>query len=40
VWDVRIVDEQDRPVCISRCPIAIVPRQMGCAATIRQEGAK
>jgi 1,4-dihydroxy-2-naphthoyl-CoA hydrolase len=40
VWDVRIVDEQDRPVCISRCTIAIVPRQRASAATIRQEGAK
>jgi len=25
VWSVRIVDEQDRLVCISRCTIAIVP---------------
>lgn len=27
VWDVRIVDEENRMVCISRCTIAIVPRQ-------------
>ncbi len=27
VWDVRIVDEENRPVCISRCTIAVVPRQ-------------
>src|SRR5689334_7244420 len=26
VWEVRIVDEQDRPVCISRCTLAVVPR--------------
>jgi acyl-coenzyme A thioesterase PaaI-like protein len=26
VWDVRIVDEDARPVCISRCTIAIRPR--------------
>ncbi|HEY2376714.1 MAG TPA: hotdog fold thioesterase [Gemmatimonadaceae bacterium] len=26
VWDVRIVDEQDKPVCISRCTLAVVPR--------------
>jgi 1,4-dihydroxy-2-naphthoyl-CoA hydrolase len=25
VWDVRIVDEEDRLVCISRCTIAIRP---------------
>jgi uncharacterized protein (TIGR00369 family) len=27
VWDVRIVDEENRPVCISRCTIAVVQRQ-------------
>jgi uncharacterized protein (TIGR00369 family) len=26
VWEVRIVDEEDRPVCISRCTLAVVPR--------------
>jgi uncharacterized protein (TIGR00369 family) len=26
VWDVRIVDESDRPVCVSRCTLAIRPR--------------
>lgn len=26
VWDVRIIDEDARPVCISRCTIAIRPR--------------
>lgn len=26
VWDIRIVDEADRPVCISRCTIAVLPR--------------
>jgi uncharacterized protein (TIGR00369 family) len=25
VWEVRIVDEQERPVCISRCTLAVVP---------------
>ena len=26
VWEIRIVDEQDRPVCVSRCTLAVVPR--------------
>jgi 1,4-dihydroxy-2-naphthoyl-CoA hydrolase len=26
VWDVRIVDEESRPVCVSRCTLAVVPR--------------
>lgn len=26
VWDVRIIDEEDRAVCISRCTLAVVPR--------------
>ena len=26
VWEVRIVDEEDRPVCISRCTLAVVPK--------------
>src|SRR3954463_780085 len=26
VWDVRIVDEEERPVCVSRCTLAVVPR--------------
>ena len=26
VWDVRIVDEEERPLCISRCTLAVVPR--------------
>ena len=26
VWDIRIVDEENRPVCISRCTLAVVPR--------------
>src|SRR5205823_15132123 len=26
VWDVRIFDENDRPVCVSRCTLAIRPR--------------
>lgn len=25
VWSIRIADEQDRPVCISRCTLAIIP---------------
>jgi 1,4-dihydroxy-2-naphthoyl-CoA hydrolase len=25
VWDIRIVDEQQRPVCASRCTLAVVP---------------
>ena len=27
VWEVRIVDEQDRPICISRCTLATVPKR-------------
>jgi len=26
VWDIRIVDEQSRPVCIARCTLAVVAR--------------
>ena len=26
VWDVRIVDEEGRAVCASRCTLAVVPR--------------
>lgn len=26
VWDVRIVDEEDKLVCISRCTVAVVPK--------------
>jgi uncharacterized protein (TIGR00369 family) len=26
VWHIRIVDEEDRPVCVSRCTLAVVPR--------------
>jgi len=26
VWEVRIVDENDRPICVSRCTLAVVPR--------------
>ena len=26
VWDIRIVDEQERPICVSRCTMAVVPR--------------
>lgn len=25
VWEIRITDEQDKPVCISRCTLAVVP---------------
>lgn len=25
LWEIRIVDEQDRLICISRCTIAVVP---------------
>jgi uncharacterized protein (TIGR00369 family) len=24
LWDVRILDEEDRPVCVSRCRLAVV----------------
>lgn len=27
VWDIRIVDEEERLVCVSRCTVAIVPRK-------------
>src|SRR5688572_10235043 len=26
VWEIRIVDEEQRPICISRCTLAVVPR--------------
>jgi 1,4-dihydroxy-2-naphthoyl-CoA hydrolase len=26
VWSVRIVDENDKPICISRCTLAVVPK--------------
>jgi 1,4-dihydroxy-2-naphthoyl-CoA hydrolase len=26
VWEVRIVDEEQRPICVSRCTLAVVPR--------------
>ncbi|MGH7678495.1 MAG: hotdog fold thioesterase [Gemmatimonadaceae bacterium] len=26
VWEIRIVDETQRPICISRCTLAVVPR--------------
>ena len=26
VWEVRIVDEQERTVCVSRCTLAVVPK--------------
>lgn len=26
VWDVRILDEQQRPICVSRCTLAVVAR--------------
>jgi len=25
VWEIRIADERDKPVCISRCTLAVVP---------------
>ena len=27
VWDVRIVDEEQRVICVSRCTLAVVPRE-------------
>jgi 1,4-dihydroxy-2-naphthoyl-CoA hydrolase len=27
VWDIRITDEADKPVCVSRCTLAVVPRE-------------
>jgi uncharacterized protein (TIGR00369 family) len=29
VWEVRIADEQERLVCLSRCTIAVVPLERG-----------
>lgn len=26
VWEVRIVDEKQRPICVSRCTLAVVPK--------------
>jgi 1,4-dihydroxy-2-naphthoyl-CoA hydrolase len=25
VWEIRIADENDKPVCVSRCTLAVVP---------------
>ena len=36
VWDIRIVDEADKPVCISRCTVAIIDNP---AAKAKTEGA-
>lgn len=27
VWEIRIVDEEERPICVSRCTLAVVPRE-------------
>ena len=27
VWDVRIVDEEQRVICVSRCTLAVVPKE-------------
>ena len=27
VWDIKITDEQDRLVCVSRCTVAIAPKR-------------
>jgi uncharacterized protein (TIGR00369 family) len=27
VWEIRIVDEDQRPVCVSRCTLAVVPKR-------------
>jgi 1,4-dihydroxy-2-naphthoyl-CoA hydrolase len=27
VWEIRIVDEEERPVCVSRCTLAVVPHE-------------
>lgn len=29
VWQVEIVDEEGRPVCVSRCTLGVVPRDRG-----------
>jgi uncharacterized protein (TIGR00369 family) len=29
IWDVRIVDEADKLVCVSRCTLAVVPASAG-----------
>ena len=26
VWEVKIVDEEERPICVSRCTLAVVPK--------------
>jgi uncharacterized protein (TIGR00369 family) len=26
IWDIRIVDEQGKPICVSRCTVAVVDR--------------
>ena len=29
VWEVRITDEQDKAVCVSRCTLAVIAREPG-----------
>lgn len=29
VWEVRILDEEGRPICVSRCTLSVVPRGPG-----------
>ena len=26
VWEIRIVDEEQRPICVSRCTLAVIPK--------------
>jgi 1,4-dihydroxy-2-naphthoyl-CoA hydrolase len=28
VWEVRITDEEGKPVCVSRCTLAVIPAQL------------
>jgi uncharacterized protein (TIGR00369 family) len=39
VWDVRIADERGRPVCVSRCTVAVVPRDGAPGADAPNHGA-
>ena len=27
VWDIRITDEEDKLICVSRCTVAVVPKE-------------
>jgi len=37
VWDIKIIDENDKLVCVSRCTVAIVDRPPDSASPLRRD---